>query len=348
MSSSSSSDLLQFTSKGIWCPAADVYIDPWKPVKKAMITHGHSDHSRYGHEAYLCTETAAPAIRYRLGDIRLQTIEFGQTVQMNGVKFSFHPAGHILGSAQIRVEYQGEVWVASGDYKLEDDGLAEAFEPVRCDTFITESTFGLPVFDWRPQESVFADINQWWRSNAEAAKVSLITAYSLGKAQRLLRGLDTSIGQIFTHGAVENINEVMREQGVTLPDTIRVVAEHQTKDFPGHLVVAPPSAINSSWSKKFKPLEVAIASGWMTLRGARRRRAVGRGFVLSDHVDWKDLNRAVAETGASRVIVTHGYTGVYTKYLRQQGLDAQAAETEYTGESLENTTEDAAKGETQS
>lgn len=348
MPSSSSSDLLQFTPKGIWCPAADVYIDPWKPVKKAMITHGHSDHSRYGHEAYLCTETAAPAIRYRLGDIRLQTIEFGQTIQMNGVKFSFHPAGHILGSAQIRVEYQGEVWVASGDYKLEDDGLAEAFEPVRCDTFITESTFGLPVFDWRPQESVFADINQWWRSNAEAGKVSLITAYSLGKAQRLLRGLDSSIGKLFTHGAVENINEVMREQGVSLPDTIRVVAEHQTNDFPGHLVVAPPSAINSSWSKKFKPLEVAIASGWMTLRGARRRRAVGRGFVLSDHVDWKDLNRAVAETGAGRVIVTHGYTSVYTKYLRQQGLDAQAAETEYTGESLENTTEDTAKGETQS
>ena len=348
MSSSASSDLLQFSPKGIWCPQADVYIDPWKPVKKAMITHGHSDHSRYGNDAYLSTTTAAPAIRYRLGDIRLQTIEFGKTITINGVKFSFHPAGHILGSAQIRVEYQGEVWVASGDYKLEDDGLAEAFEPVRCNTFITESTFGLPVFDWRPQESVFADINQWWRSNAEAGKVSLITAYSLGKAQRLLRGLDSSIGKIYTHGAVENINEVMRTQGVELPDTIRVEAEHSTKDFPGQLVVAPPSAINSNWSKKFKPLEVAIASGWMTLRGARRRRAVGRGFVLSDHVDWKDLNRAVAATGAERVIVTHGYTAVYTKYLRQLGLNAQAAETEYTGESLDNPTTEAAKGKAES
>ncbi|WP_020569326.1 ligase-associated DNA damage response exonuclease [Neolewinella persica] len=335
MKHKSSTDLLQFTPKGIWCPPADVYIDPWRPVKKAMITHGHADHSRYGHRSYLASTTAGPAIKYRLGDINLQTINFGEKINVNGVQFSFHPAGHILGSAQIRVEHKGEVWVASGDYKLEDDGLAEAFEPVKCHTFITESTFGLPVYDWQPQEAVFADINDWWRKNAAEGKVSFITGYSLGKAQRILQGLDSSIGKIYTHGAVENINEVMRLQGIPLPDTIRVTGDISSKDYPTNLVLAPPSALNSAWMKKFKPISIAIASGWMTLRGARRRKAVERGFVLSDHVDWKDLNKAIEATEASRVIVTHGYTSIYTKYLLELGLDAEAAQTEFTGESID-------------
>ncbi len=328
--------MLQFTPRGIYCPLADVYIDPWKPVKKAMITHGHSDHSRWGHQSYLATESAAPAIRYRLGDIKLSTIRFGEKITINGVDFSFHPAGHILGSAQIRVAYKGEVWVSSGDYKLENDGLAEPFEPIRCNTFITESTFGLPVYDWKPQEEIFADINNWWRSNAQQKKITFITGYSLGKAQRILRGLDHSIGKIFTHGAVENINEVMRAQGIDLPDTMRITREIPVKDFLGNLVVAPPSALNSVWMKRFKPISIGIASGWMTLRGARRRKAADRGFVLSDHVDWKDLNRSVAETGAERIIVTHGYTTTYKKYLEEQGLQAETAETEFTGETIDS------------
>lgn len=337
MSKTNSTDLLQFTDRGIYCAAADVYIDPWKPVKRAMITHGHSDHSRWGHEAYLCSKTAAPAIKYRLGDINLQTTEYGKTIHVNGVKFSFHPAGHILGSSQIRVEHQGEVWVASGDYKLEDDGLAEPFEPIKCHAFITESTFGLPVYDWKPQEVIFDQINSWWRANAAAGKVSFITGYSLGKAQRILRGLDTSIGKIYTHGAVENINEVIRTQGIDLPETIRVTKEISPKDYPTNLVLAPPSALNSSWMKKFKPLSIGIASGWMTLRGARRRKAVDRGFVLSDHVDWKDLNQAIAETEAERVIVTHGYSNIYVKYLQEEkGINAQVESTEYTGESIDS------------
>ncbi len=336
MAKPNKTDLLQFTERGIWCPPADIYIDPWKPVKKAMITHGHSDHSRFGHQSYLATRTAAPSIKYRLGDINMQTIDFGEQLHINGVQFSFHPAGHILGSAQIRVEYKGEVWVASGDYKLEDDGLAEAFEPVKCNTFITESTFGLPVYDWKPQEEIFADINNWWRKNAADKKVTFITGYSLGKAQRILQGLDRSIGKIYTHGAVENINEVMRAQGIDLPETIRVTKDVPVKDYPGNLVLAPPSALNSTWMKKFKPISIGIASGWMTLRGARRRKAVGRGFVLSDHVDWKDLNRAVAATEASRVIVTHGYTSIYTNYLNSIGIDAQSADTEFTGESIDS------------
>lgn len=329
-------DLLQFTPRGIHCPPADIYIDPWRPVDRALITHGHADHSRWGSKAYLATESAAPAIQYRLGDIKMQTVKFGETTTINGVKFSFHPAGHILGSAQIRVEHKGEVWVASGDYKLEDDGLAEAFEPVKCNTFITESTFGLPVYDWQPQEVIFAEINDWWRANAAQGKVSFLTGYSLGKAQRILRGLDPSIGKIYTHAAVENLNEVMRGQGVILPETIRATQEISPKDYNGNLVLTPPSVLNSNWMKKLKPVSVGICSGWMSLRGPRRRKAVDRGFVLSDHVDWKDLNTAVRATGAERVIVTHGYTKVYTKYLRELGLRADDAETEYSGESLDD------------
>lgn len=334
-------DLLQTTTKGIYCAVAKVFIDPWTPVDYALITHGHSDHSRWGHKKYLCTELAAPAIRYRLGDINLETVKFNETKTINGVKFSFHPAGHILGSAQIRVEYKGEVWVASGDYKLENDGLCLPFEPVRCHSFITESTFGLPVFKWRPQAEVFGEINDWWRSNAAQCKTSFLTAYSLGKSQRILRGLDTSIGNIYTHAAIENMNEVIRAQGVDLPPTTRIVRETDKKLFPGNLVLATPSAINTPWMQKMKPLSIGIASGWMTIRGARRRRAVDRGFILSDHADWNDLNTAIKETGATRVVVTHGYTTIFTNWLLEQGYDAKEVQTEY-GEETEETADTAA------
>jgi len=330
-------DLLKFTEKGIYCRVADVYIDPWKPVPRALITHGHADHSRYGNDVYLATDIAAPVIKYRLGDIKIETVKFGEVRTINGVKFSFHPAGHILGSAQIRVEYKGEVWVASGDYKLEDDGLAKPFEPIKCHTFITESTFGLPVYDWQPQEEIFAEINDWWRKNAADGKTTFITGYSLGKAQRILRGLDTSIGKIYTHGAVENINEVIRNQGVDLPATTRIIRETDKKVFPGNLIIAPPSALNSTWMKRFKSVSIGVASGWMTLRGPRRRKAADRGFALSDHVDWKDLNKAIEMTEASRVIVTHGYSRIFSKWLSEKGIEATIENTEFEGELAEMT-----------
>ena len=327
--------LLTFNDRGIYCERADVYIDPWKPVKRALITHGHADHSRWGHQYYLATEAAAPVIKYRLGDINLETIRFGETKTINGVEFTFFPAGHITGSAQIRVAYKGEVWVASGDYKLEDDGLSEPYEPVKCNHFITESTFGLPVYRWIPQEEVFADINDWWRLNKEENRVSVLTGYALGKAQRLLRGLDPSIGTIYTHGAIENTNEVMRAQGIELPDTVRVTREIDKKDYPGNLVVATPGAVGQPWMKKFGRASVGAASGWMTLRGARRRRGADRGFVLSDHCDWPSLLEAIDLTGAENVYVTHGYTAIFSKHLRGLGLNAVELETEYEGELAE-------------
>ena len=327
--------LLTFTDEGIYCPQANVYIDPWKPVERALITHGHADHSRWGNKYYLCTDLAKPVIKHRLGPVNIESLAYGESRTINGVKFSFHPAGHIIGSSQIRVEYKGEVWVASGDYKLEDDGLSTPFEPIKCDAFITESTFGLPVYKWRPQSEIFADLNGWWRDNAAEGKVSILTGYSLGKAQRILHNLESDIGPIFTHGAVENVNEVIRQQGIRLPDTIRVTQQTDKKTFPGGLVIAPPSAVNSPWVKKFKPAVIGIASGWMTLRGARRRRAADRGFVLSDHADWPQLNEAIALTGAERIFVTHGYTGLFTKYLNEQGYRAAEVSTEYEGELAE-------------
>jgi putative mRNA 3-end processing factor len=327
--------LLEFNDRGIYCAQADVYIDPWKPVKRALITHGHSDHARWGHDHYLCTRSAKPVIRLRLGPIQVETMDFGETKSINGVKFSFHPAGHIIGSAQIRVEYQGEVWVASGDYKLENDGLSEPFEPVRCHTFITESTFGLPVYKWRPQAEIFAEINAWWLQNRAEGKVSVLAGYALGKAQRLMSGLDTSIGTIFTHGAVENVNEVLRAQGIKLPAAQRLTQATKKNEYPGSIIIAPPSAIGSPWVSRFSPSSLGLASGWMSLRGARRRRNADRGFVLSDHADWDELNTAIAATGATRVIVTHGYTDVFSRWLQEKGLESFGVKTAFEGEILE-------------
>lgn len=324
--------LLEFSEKGIFCPAAGVHIDPWRPVERALITHGHADHSRWGHRSYLCTESAKPVIRHRLGDVNIQTTKYGRRIDINGVNFSFHPAGHILGSAQIRVEHKGEIWVVSGDYKLEDDGLSEPFEPVRCHTFITESTFGLPIFRWKKQEEVFGEINAWWRSNKAEGKVSILAAYALGKAQRLLRGLDRSIGPIFAHGSIESTNQVIRKQGIVLPKTERASAKTLRRDYIGAMVIAPPSALRHPWMRKFPPAAIGIASGWMAGDGARRR-AAGQGFALSDHADWDGLNEAVTATGAERIIVTHGYTGAFRKYLEEvRGLEALEATTQFAGE----------------
>jgi putative mRNA 3-end processing factor len=325
--------LLEFNDSGIYCRHADVYLDPWKPVRRALITHGHADHSRWGHEKYLCTESAAPVIRYRLQlTDNLQTVKYGEVIKINGVAFSFYPAGHIPGSAQIKVEHNGEVWVFSGDYKLQNDGLAEPFEPVRCDVFISESTFGLPIYKWKPSKEVFDEINSWWTKNQADGKVSVIAGYSLGKAQRIIRNVDPSLGKIFVHGAVDNINGVLRSQQLSLPETIRVTPEMKRKDFDGSLVVCPPSAVGSPWLRRFDPYSLGIASGWMNLRGARRRRGADRGFILSDHADWNDLNNAISETGAERVFITHGYSEIFARWLSEKGLDAAVVKTQYEGE----------------
>ena len=330
--------VLSFTKNGIYCAAGDFYIDPWRPVDRALITHGHSDHARWGMGRYLATHAALPVMRHRLGDITAEGIAYGETRRIGDADVSFHPAGHVPGSAQIRVEVDGEVWVASGDYKVVDDGLSEAFNPIKCHHFITESTFGLPVFHWADQASVAVEINNWWAACAAEGKTAFLGAYALGKAQRLLTMLDPNIGPILTHTATENTNQVMRDQGIKLPDTILANADLKPKDHPGAIVLAPPSALGSAWSKKFGLQETAFASGWMAIRGVRRRRAGDRGFVISDHADWDGLLSAIKQTEAENIYVTHGYTDIFSRYLNINGWNAQVVPTQFEGESLDKDT----------
>ncbi len=323
-------DLIVARPEGLYCPPGDFYIDPWRPVARAVITHAHSDHARTGHGHYLAHDDSAGTLRTRLGDITLQTLPYGEVIDHHGVRVSLHPAGHVLGSAQVRVEHGGEVWVASGDYKLEDDGTCVPFEPVRCHTFITESTFGLPIYRWPAQPVLFADIDAWWRANAAAARPSVLFCYAFGKAQRILHGVDASIGPIVVHGAVEPLNAVYRAAGVALPPTLRVTDPGVDKALLATaLVLAPPSAQGTPWMRRFAHHADAFASGWMQLRGTRRRRGVDRGFVMSDHADWPGLQKAIGGTGAERVFVTHGSVAVLVRWLNEQGLEAQGFQTEY-------------------
>lgn len=332
--------LLEITPAGLYCPAGHFHIDPWRPVEKAVITHAHADHLRWGSASYLVSKAGETVTRTRLGDrYPVQTAAYGERVTVNGVTVSFHPAGHLLGSAQVRVEHRGEVWVVSGDYKTAADPTCEPFEPVRCHLFVTESTFGLPVYRWEPPEAIFAGVNDWWRVNAAAGVCSIVYGYALGKAQRILASIDPSIGPIYTHGATEKLVRAYRDAGVKLPET-RPVSEapggrKRTAgggQWAGALVLAPPSAHGSTWARKFAPSSAGIASGWMRIRGTRRRKAVDRGFVISDHADWPGLLSAITATGAERVWVTHGYTAVLVRYLREKGLDAEVVETRFEGE----------------
>jgi len=327
--------VLCFTDRGIHCPAGDFYIDPWRPVDRAIVTHAHSDHARAGMGHYLATPRSLAAMRHRLGPINAQALEFGVPLRIGGATVSLHPAGHVPGSAQVRVEVAGEVWVVSGDYKTGPDGLSEPFEPVPCHAFISECTFGLPVFRWRPEAEIRAEVNAWWAQNAADGRASILGAYSLGKAQRLLAGLDPGIGPILTHGAVEEMNRVLREDGLALPPTIRVVPGVDGKSHPGALVLAPPAALGSAWARRLGSVSEGFASGWMRLRGIRRRRSVDRGFVISDHADWDGLNLAIRETGAERVFVTHGYTAVFRRWLADQGYDAGIVATDWQGDEAE-------------
>jgi putative mRNA 3-end processing factor len=325
--------LIEPTSRGLYCAAGGFHIDPWEPVERAVITHAHADHARPGSRVYLGAECARPVLRTRLGEeASIEGLAYGESRTIGDAKVSLHPAGHVLGSAQVRVEHRGEVWVVSGDYKLEPDPTCAPFEPVRCHAFVTESTFGLPIYRWAPPDALFAQVNRWWRGNAQAGRASVIFAYAFGKAQRILASVDASIGPIVVHGAVEALNAGYRECGVALPETKRVDDFPPRHDFAGALVIAPPSAQSSPWLRRFGDYSDAFASGWMAIRGARRRRAVDQGFALSDHADWLGLNRAIAATGAERVFVTHGSTTVLVRWLNELGLEAHPMKTEFEGE----------------
>lgn len=335
--------LLEFNQNGIYCAQGDFYIDPWRPVKDVVITHGHSDHAKWGHQHYLAHTLSREILYYRLGQINLETMSYGESRTKNGVKITFYPAGHIPGSAQIKVEYQGEIWVVSGDYKTEDDGLCTPFEPVKCHSFISECTFGMPVYKWKPQAEVFKDINEWWLQNQKEGKTAVLAGYSLGKAQRILQNLDLNIGKVFTHGVIQNSNEALIRNGIQLNPTTLITATTTKEELKGNIVICPPSAVGTPWMRKMNPYSFGYCSGWMAIRGAKRRRAADRGFVLSDHADWDGLISAIKATECETVYLTHGYTASFSRYLSEIGYDAREAKTLY-GNEEENETEEA-KGE---
>ena len=331
---SSAGDLLRVTESGLYCERGDFYVDPWRRVPRAIITHAHADHARGGSDRYLCAAEGKLVLRTRIGGAApIDTLRRGESLSINGVKVSLHPAGHLLGSAQVRVEHGGETWVVTGDYKLHADPTCASFEPVPCDVFITESTFGLPVYRWQSPEAIAAEINAWWRANRDAGKTSVLLAYALGKAQRLAAMVDPSIGPIVAHGAVMKLVEAYRASGVRLPSIDRVPPRARRVGDGRALVIAPPSVLGSSWLNLFGESSVAMASGWMTLRGVRRRRGFDKGFAVSDHADFPGLVAAVEATGARRVLATHGFADAFARYLRDaKGLDAAVLATRFAGE----------------
>jgi putative mRNA 3-end processing factor len=340
--------VLQETDRGLYCPAGDFFVDPWQPVPRALITHAHGDHARPGSAAYLCTPATAALLRRRLGpEAPLQEVEYGGRLRLGEIDVSFHPAGHVLGSAQIRLEGAGGVWVVAGDYKRAADPTCAPFEPLRCDTFITESTFGLPLYRWDDTDVVMRDIVGWWDGNREAQKASVLFCYTLGKAQRLLAELARLTEQpVFVHGMMLGMIEAYREAGVDLPDVLPVIdpasapselrrgktGRSSKTSCAGELVLAPLSARGTPWMRRLGTISDAFASGLMRVRGVRRQRAYDRGFVISDHADWPALLETIAETGASRVLTTHGYAEPLARHLRTLGLDSGVIRTAWGGE----------------
>jgi len=310
--------MLTFNDKGIYCAQAGIYIDPWQPVDRAIITHAHADHARPGNRRYLCHGDSTALLKLRLGEeTTIQSLAYGEEINLNGVRISLHPAGHIIGSAQIRLSYRGEIWVVSGDYKLQNDGISTPFEPIPCHHFVTESTFGLPIFRFPSPSVVEREILEWVENNRQHTINSILIGYSLGKAQRLIEIVAKAGIPIYAHGAIYRVQQRLIENGHQLHPVIYATAETMKSQQGPYIVIIPPSALGSTWMKKFTPYETAYCSGWMQLRGARRRRNVNRGFILSDHADWEQLKAAVMATGAENIYVTHGYKNIYAKWLQE-------------------------------
>jgi len=325
--------LLTETPIGLYCEAGDFYVDPWGSTPRALITHAHGDHARAGSHAYLCAAPCEPLLRRRLDPAPIQTLAYGARLTLGQVTVSFHPAGHILGSAQIRIEGPGGVWVVSGDYKRAADRTCAPFEPQGCDVFVTESTFALPIYHWDRTAAVIDDMLAWWQNNGERALTSIVFCYTIGKAQRLLAELATVTDRpVLVHGMLLPAIDAYREAGVRMLVTQPLLERPRGTSLAGELVLAPLSARGTPWMRRLGPLSDAFASGLMRVRGVRRQRAYDRGFALSDHADWPALLDTIAETGAPRVLATHGHAATLARYLRGLGRDAGVLRTAWEGE----------------
>ena len=303
-------------------------------MPRALITHAHADHARSGCGEYWAIGRSAAVLRQRIGQqINLHDVNYGDEHRIGDARVSFHSAGHVLGSAQIRLQAGGETWLVSGDYKRDSDPSCDPFSVVSTDVLISEATFGLPIYRWPAGRQVAADLLQWWRDAPERA--SLLFCYAFGKAQRLLAELH-QLGvsdTVLLHGAMVPITQAYRDEGIAMVPTEALSALPRHADLSGRLVLAPPSAHRSPWMKRFKVPQTGFASGWMAVRGARRRRGYERGFVLSDHADWPGLLQTVRESKAQQVYVTHGQSDVLARYLREvEGIASEPLSTLFEGE----------------
>jgi putative mRNA 3-end processing factor len=325
--------MLTETPAGLYCEAGDFYIDPWGATPRALITHAHGDHARPGSSAYLCAKPGAALLARHLDPAPIQTLAYGERLTLGGVTVSFHPAGHVLGSAQIRIEGSAGVWVVSGDYKRAADPTCAPFEPQRCDVFVTESTFALPIYHWDPTSDVIRDLLGWWRRNGDAGLTSVVFCYTIGKAQRLLAELAAVTERtVLVHGMLVAALEVYRQAGIHMLPTQPLMERPRGASLAGELVLAPLSARGTPWMRRLGPLSDGLASGLMRVRGVRRQRAYDRGFVLSDHADWPALLDTITATDAPRELATHGHADALARYLRDRGLDAGVLRTAWEGE----------------
>lgn len=312
--------LLRLDSRGLYCERGGFHVDPWLPVERAVITHAHGDHARSGNKLSYCANEGLPVMQHRLGaESVIEGVPYGEVIELGDTQVSFHPAGHILGSAQVRIECDGQVWVVSGDYKRAHDPTCLPWEVVECDVFITEATFGLPIYKWESGAETASQILKWWDENIRENRPSILFCYALGKAQRVLAELYQldKTRQVYTHGAVESLTKVYRGQGIEMLETMQVGEVVKGQTYGKELILAPPSAYRSLWMKRFKGADTGFASGWMLVRGARRRKGYDRGFVLSDHADWPDLIRTVKDSKARLTLPTHGSVDVLARYLNE-------------------------------
>lgn len=324
--------LVKFTNKGIYCIPGKFYLDPWLPVDYAIISHAHADHARGGMTRYLCQTDSKAILKHRLGpDINVESLDYNVPILVNGVQVSFFPAGHVIGSAQIRLEYKGFVVVFTGDYKVKDDHITVPFEPIKCHEFITESTFGLPIYNWLPENELQQQMQNWVLNNQQHNRTSVFVGYSLGKAQRIMKLME-GLDRMFVHSAIHNLNNAIEGSGIQLPKTELLTYDIKKEDLQNKIVIVPPALLGSKLLKKIPNAATAICSGWMQVRGNRRWQGVDAGFAVSDHADWKGLLTAVKASEAEKVYVTHGSQATFSKYLNEIGIPSAEVKTEYGSE----------------
>jgi len=314
-----SSDLIKYDSRGLYCEYADIWIDPYKPVKRALITHAHMDHFTFGCDEYISTYETAIILKERIeSEINIRTYDYGKEFKINGIKISFHPSGHILGSSQIKFNFAGEVWLITGDFKRDQDDTCKKFEKVKTDFLISESTFGLPIFKWEKPQKTAAEIAKWITSSPE--KTSILFCYSLGKAQRLINEISKTNfrNKIYSHSSIYKMNKCYKKLGINIIDTNKFDKTEKIDTLKSNLILLPPALNNSSYLNKLKNIQTGFASGWMSIRAFRKRAGYDKGFAISDHADWMAILKTIEESEAKNVFFHHGDSESLKKYLREK------------------------------